>query len=77
MEGSYAFRNPSEDMPGDWDDEQRRMLHYQELGKPLNAQIFVHSLKERLITAFAQFNRVLAATESPHLCCAGGASSRR
>lgn len=59
VEGSYAFRNPSEDMPGDWDDEQRRILHYQELGKPLNAQTFVHSLKERLITALAQFNRVL------------------
>ena len=59
VEGSYAFRNPSEDMPGDWGDEQRRILHYQELGKPLNAQAFVHSLKERLITALAQFNRVL------------------
>jgi hypothetical protein len=28
VEGSYAFRNPSEDMPGDWSDEQRRILHY-------------------------------------------------
>jgi len=37
VEGSYAFRNPSEDMPGDWSDEQRRILHYQELGKPLDA----------------------------------------
>ena len=64
MEGSYAFRNPSEDMPGDWDDEQRRILHYQELGKPLNAQTFVHSLKERLITALAQFNRVFFTQKS-------------
>ena len=32
VEGSYTFRNPSEDMPSDWDDEQRRILHYQELG---------------------------------------------
>ena len=30
-----------------------------QLSKPLNAQTFVHSLKERLITALAQFNRVL------------------
>ena len=59
MEGSYAFRNPSEDMPGDWGDEQRRVLHYQELGKPLDAQTFVRSLKERLITALARFDRVL------------------
>jgi hypothetical protein len=59
VEGSYAFRNPSEDMPGDWSDEQRRILHYQELGKPLGAQAFVRSLKERLITALAHLNRVL------------------
>jgi TnpA family transposase len=67
VEGSYAFRNPSEDMPGDWDDEQRRILHYQELGKPLNAQTFVHSLKERLITALAQFNRVLPQLRHPRI----------
>jgi Domain of unknown function (DUF4158)/Tn3 transposase DDE domain len=59
VEGSYAFRNPSENMPGDWSDEQRRILHYQELGKPLDAQTFVRSLKERLITALVQFNHVL------------------
>ena len=59
VEGSSAFRNPSEDMPGDWGDEQRRIRHYQELGKPLDAQTFVHSLEERLVTALAQFNRVL------------------
>src|SRR5262245_49564720 len=40
VEGSSAFRNPSEDMPGDWADEQRRTRHYQELGKPLEAQTF-------------------------------------
>jgi hypothetical protein len=62
VEGSYAFRNPHEDMPGDWDDEPRRMLHYQALGKPLDAQTFVRALKARLTTALAQFNHVL-----PHL----------
>jgi hypothetical protein len=59
VEGSYAFRNPNEDMPGDWGDEPRRVLHYQELGKPLDAQTFVRALKERLTTALAQFNHVL------------------
>lgn len=56
VEGSYAFRNPNEDMPGDWDDEPRRMLHYQALDKPLDAQTFVRALKARLTTALAQFN---------------------
>ena len=31
VEGAHAFRNPSEDMPADWGDEGRRLLHYQEL----------------------------------------------
>jgi hypothetical protein len=62
VEGASAFRNPHEDMPGDWDDEHRRMLHYQALGKPLDAQTFVRALRACLTTALAQFNRVL-----PHL----------
>jgi hypothetical protein len=32
VEGSYAFRNPSEDMPGDWSDERRRILPRDESG---------------------------------------------
>jgi len=62
VEGSYAFRNPSEDMPGDWSDEQRRILHYEELGKPVDAQTFARSLKERMTAALTNFNRV-----SPYL----------
>ena len=57
--GLLCLPQPQRGHAYDWDDEQRRILHYQELGKPLKAQIFVHSLKERLITALAQFNRVL------------------
>ena len=59
VEGAYAFRNPREDMPGDWGDEARRILHYQQLGKPLDAQTFVLSLKDRLTTALTRFNCVL------------------
>jgi len=59
VEGSYSFRNPNEDLPSDWSDENRRVLHYQELGKPLDPQTFVRLLKERLTRAVEQFNRVL------------------
>jgi Domain of unknown function (DUF4158) len=59
VEGAYAFRNPKEDMPGDWTDQERRILHYQELGKPLDAQTFARSLKERPTTALTRFNCVL------------------
>jgi hypothetical protein len=62
VEGSSAFRNPHEDMPGDWSDEHRRLRHYQALNKPLEAQTFVCALTVRLTTALAQFNQAL-----PHL----------
>jgi hypothetical protein len=59
VEGSHAFRNPGDDLPGDWGEENRRTLHYQELGKPVDAHTFVESLRERLTKALEQFNRVL------------------
>jgi hypothetical protein len=59
VEGSYDFRNPSEDLPSDWGDEQRRTLHYQALGKPLDAQAFVRLLRTRMEAALTSFNRVL------------------
>jgi len=59
VEGSFAFRNPSEDMPADWTNERRRILHYEELGKPVDAPTFARSLRERLATALTDFNRAL------------------
>jgi TnpA family transposase len=59
VEGSYAFRNPSDDLPGDWSDEQRRTLHYNDLGKPLDAQSFVRLLRTRMSSALMEFNRVV------------------
>jgi hypothetical protein len=56
VEGAYAFRNPSEDLPQDWADEQRRQQHYHQLGKPLEAATFIHFLQERLTTALTTFN---------------------
>src|SRR5262249_31753617 len=58
-------RNPNEDLPDDWADEKRRSLHYQELGKPLDAATFVRALKERLTTALTAFNHSLPGL--PHL----------
>jgi hypothetical protein len=59
VEGSYEFRNPSDDLPSDWSDEQRRTLHYQALGKPLDAQAFVRLLRTRMGAALTNLNRVL------------------
>jgi hypothetical protein len=65
VEGSYAFRNPNQDLPGDWNDETCRALHYSDLGKPQDAGTFITSLKQRLAGALEQFNRVIPAL--PHL----------
>lgn len=62
VEGSYAFRNPNDDLPSDWGDERRRALHYRDLGAPLEAHTFVGQLRTRLSAALSEFNRVL-----PHL----------
>lgn len=59
VEGSYAFRNPSDDLPSDWSDERRRALHYRDLGAPLEAHTFVSQLRTRLSAALSEFNRVL------------------
>jgi hypothetical protein len=65
VEGSYQFRNPNEDLPGDWSDEGCRTSHYQDLGKPLDAKSFVDSLRERMSTALQRFNQALP--DLPHL----------
>ncbi len=62
VEGSYAFRNPSDDLPHDWSDEHQRTLHYRDLGAPLDTHTFVSQLRTRLSEALTEFNRVL-----PHL----------
>lgn len=62
VEGSYAFRNPNDDLPSDWSDERQRARHYRDLGAPLEAHTFVDQLRTRLRTALMEFNRVL-----PHL----------
>jgi hypothetical protein len=59
VEGAYALRNPSEDLPRDWADEQRRPQPYQQVGKPVDAAAFIRSLQERLTTALTTFNERL------------------
>ncbi len=56
VKGSYAFRNQSEDMPRDWENEPRRRLHYEALGKPVDAQTFVRTLKARLVNRLQPYS---------------------
>ena len=57
VDGSHGFRNPNEDLPRDWQEEDRRVAHYQRLGQPLDAAAFVDSLKKRMTAALSEFDR--------------------
>jgi hypothetical protein len=50
IEGAYRYRNPDEDLPGDWD--TRREYYYQLLGLPMDATDFV---KTRTYALTAQY----------------------
>lgn len=65
VEGSYAWRNPSEDLPPDWINEKKRASYYQKLNQPMSAQSFVENVRQEMITALAEFNRVLPG--NPHV----------
>jgi TnpA family transposase len=65
VEGSYAFRNPNEDLPRDWHEENRRVAHYQRLGQPLEAAAFIDSLKKRMSAALSDFDGKIS--KLPHL----------
>ena len=56
VEGSYAFRNPNEDLARDGHEENRRVAHYQRLGQPLEAAAFLDSLKKRMSAALSHFD---------------------
>jgi hypothetical protein len=44
--GADRWRNPDEDLPADF--EERRVEHYRELRKPLDAAVFLDPLREEL-----------------------------
>ena len=59
VEGAYAFRNPSHDMPSGWGDEEQRTSYYRILQQPVESTAFIEPLRARLTTALTQFNRDL------------------
>jgi TnpA family transposase len=59
VEDSYTWRDPSEDLPPDWSDEEKRTRYYQRLGQPMSAETFVESVQRDMTAALSDFNRVL------------------
>jgi TnpA family transposase len=65
VEGSYAWRNPSEDLPPDWANEGKRASYYQKLNQPMSAQSFVENIRQEMMAALTEFNRILPG--NPHV----------
>src|SRR6266705_2009037 len=65
VEGAYTFRNPSQDMPTDWQDDPQHEAYYRRLGQPVTVTSFLDPLRERLTQALVQFNRDLP--QNPHV----------
>ena len=57
VEGAYRFRDPSEDLPADW--ETRRVEDYRRLGLPTNGAHFVSGLQAQLRQALHQANEAI------------------
>jgi TnpA family transposase len=77
VEGSYAFRNPSQDLPANWHDDHERTAYYGMLPQPVEVTSFLDPLRERLTTALTQFNRDLPRNPSVHLYAPAANDDRR
>lgn len=77
VEGAYAFRNPSQDMPTDWQDEPQRGTYYRLLGQPVTVTSFLDPLRERLTQALVQFNHDLPQNPHVHLAKPAANDERR
>jgi Tn3 transposase DDE domain/Domain of unknown function (DUF4158) len=67
VEGSYAFRNPSQDLPANWTDDDQRAAYYRVLNQPAEVSSFMEPLRMRLTAALTQLNRDLPRNPSVHL----------
>jgi Tn3 transposase DDE domain len=59
VEGAGRWRDPDEDLPGDFEDN--RDVHYAALAKPVDAAAFVADLKKRMRSGLDRLNEALAA----------------
>ena len=71
VEGAYRFRDPDQDLPGDW--SERRPYYYKKLSLPTRSGEFVESLKSELEQALKEANRVQSRRKKD----AGGPEIRR
>jgi TnpA family transposase len=77
VEGAYAFRNPSEDLPANWTEEIQRTAYYQTLQPPIEVRSFLDPLRDRLTQTLSQFNRELPRNPHVHLAPPAANEDRR
>jgi TnpA family transposase len=77
VEGAYAFRNPSEDLPANWTEEAQRTAYYRTLQQPIEVTSFLDPLRQRLTQTLTQFNRELPRNPHVHLAAPAANEDRR
>jgi hypothetical protein len=55
--GANRWRNPGDDLPGDFD--VAREIHYAALGQPLDAQAFIAGLRDQMTGALDRLEAAL------------------
>jgi len=77
VEGAYAFRNPSQDMPAHWAEDDHRLAYYGLLQQPVEVTSFLDPLRARLTAALTQLNRELPRNPHVHLTTPAANEDRR
>jgi hypothetical protein len=75
--GAYAFRNPSQDMPAHWAEDEHRVAYYGLLQQPVEVTSFLDPLRARLTAALTHFNRELPRNPQVHLTTPAANEDRR
>jgi hypothetical protein len=77
VEGAYAFRNPSQDLPVNWQHEDQRQVYYGTLQHPREVTTLLDPIRHRLTQALTQFNRDLSRNPYVHLSTPAANEDRR
>jgi TnpA family transposase len=77
VEGAYAFRNLSQDLPANWSNEDQRRAYDGTLQQPIEVMSFLDPLRRQLTQALSQFNRDLPCNPHVHLAAPAANEDRR
>lgn len=61
--GAYRFRNPDEDLPGEW--PERRRDYYEQRSLPVEPSAFLQPLQREMLSALQEFHDSLGRADQP------------